>query len=491
MDDSRSAPTVASSQWQPVSRKSIDSMPPSLALFLWLVLLLALLYFDPAKDGKGSPALWVPLAWMFIVGSRLPSQWVGGQVGTLAEALEEGNPLDRTIFFLLILLAIGILLARSFKWGAFFARNIALMAFLSFALLSVLWSDFPFVSFRRWFRDLGHYLMVLVVVSDSRPLEAVRALLRRLCYLLIPLSVLLIKYYPQIGKQYSEWTGAAMFVGATTSKNMLGVLCLVSGIFFFWDTATRSSDHKTRRTSQIILVNIAFIAMTLWLLNLASSATSSVCLVIGCLMIAAAYSKSIKRHPAFLKVLIPASFFLYLILVFSFGMNAELVKEVGRDPTLTDRTILWKTLLDMHTNPLVGTGYESFWLGPRLRWVWQQFGLEVHESHNGYLEVYLNLGLIGLSLLVWFLISSYQNICRKLRPFSGLASLGLALWIILFFYNVSEAAFKVHLIWVTFLLGAIDSPQHAEEPVGSVAAFDGRHTERSPVLPSETWRPWR
>ena len=112
-------------------------MPPSLALLLWLIFLLALLRFDPAKDPETSLALWVPVIWMFILGTRLPSQWLGGQVGQVAQALEEGNPLDRSYLFVLILLAIGILMSRSFKWGDFFARNIALMAFLSFALVSV------------------------------------------------------------------------------------------------------------------------------------------------------------------------------------------------------------------------------------------------------------------------------------------------------------------------------------------------------------------
>ena len=132
---------------------------------------------------------------MFIVGSRNLSQWLDGQVGMSAQAFEEGNPLDRIISSALILLAIGILMSRSFKWGAFFARNLSLIAFVFFALVSVCWSDFPFVAFKRWFRDLGNYLVILVVLSDPRPLEAVRVVLRRLSYLLVPLSILLIKYY--------------------------------------------------------------------------------------------------------------------------------------------------------------------------------------------------------------------------------------------------------------------------------------------------------
>jgi len=283
-------------------------MPPSIALLVWFVLLVALLRFDPARQPGSSLALWVPLIWIFIVGSRLPSQWLGLQVGSANEALENGNPLDRTIFFLLIVLAIGVLVIRGFNWGGFFARNIFLMAFLFFALLSVLWSDFPFVSFKRWFRDLGNYLVILVVVSDPDPLEAARTLLRRFCYLLIPLSILLIKYFPYLARQYEVWSGNVTFVGAATSKNMLGAVCLISGIFFFWDTVARWSDRKERRNKWIIRLNAVFILMTLWLLNLSSSATSKVCLVIGCAVIITAYSGVMKRHPALLKVSIPTIF---------------------------------------------------------------------------------------------------------------------------------------------------------------------------------------
>ena len=87
-------------------------MPPFLALLLWLLMLLALLRFDPAGDKRTSAALWIPLTWLFILGTRLPSQWIGSQGSINAQALEEGNPLDRTIFFGLIVLCIGVLLAR-------------------------------------------------------------------------------------------------------------------------------------------------------------------------------------------------------------------------------------------------------------------------------------------------------------------------------------------------------------------------------------------
>jgi O-antigen ligase len=461
-------------------------MPPSLALLLWLVLLLLLLCFDPAKTPKTSAALWVPVIWLFIDMSRLPSQWLGVEGGEeAAQAFEEGNPLDRIIYSALIVLAVGILMRRSFKWGNFFGQNVALTAFLSFALLSVLWSDFPFITFKRWFRDLGNYLVILVPLSDPRPLEAVRAVLRRLCYVLIPLSVLLIRYYQKLSIHYSYWTGVPEYVGASTSKNTLGVLCLLSGLFFFWDTVTRWSDRKERRTKRIILVNVGFIIMSLWLLHMSNSATSRTCLMLGCLVIAAAHSKTVKRRPGVLTVGIPVGVCVYLVLSFVFGIdiNAEIAQALGRDPTLTGRTNIWSAVLSTHTNPLLGTGYESFWLGPRLLRVWALAG-GVNEAHNGYLEVYLNLGIVGLLLLAGFLISSYRTICRGLRAFSSQASLPLALWTILLFYNVTESAFGGGfwfsiLLGVTAVLGRIDwarrfpaeeassedSPSHLREAV--------------------------
>jgi exopolysaccharide production protein ExoQ len=467
-------------------------MPPSLALFLWLVFLVALLRFDPAKGPRTSIALWVPVIWMFILGTRLPSQWLGGQIGQAAQALEAGNPLDASINSVLILLAIGILISRSFKWADFFVRNLALTAFLSFALLSVLWSDFPFVAFKRWFRDIGNYVVILIAVADPNPLEAIRGVLRRLCYLVIPLSILLVKYYPQFSRQYDIWTGVSTDSGATTSKNMLGIVCLIGGLFFFWDIVTRWSDRRERRTKRIILVDIAFIAMTLWLLNIANSATSRVCLALGCLVIAAAHSKMFQRRPGFLKALIPAGCLLYLILALGFGLNGELAGAVGRDPTLHDRTKIWAILLAMHTNPLLGAGYESFWLGPRLQRVWQSGLGRLNEAHNGYLEVYLNLGMTGLFLLIAFLIASYRTICRRLRPFSSLASLALALWTILLFYSVSEVGFRSGLMWLTFLLGAITVPKRAENRRHSAATFDNAGVaEPIASFPLETTRQWR
>ena len=361
-------------------------MPPFLALILWVIFLVALLRFDPARIIKPSPALWVPLIWLFIVGSRLPAVWIGGQVAA-GGSLEDGNPVDRVIFLILILTAIGTLVSRSFQWGDFFVRNYALTAFLLLALVSVAWSDFPFISFKRWFRDLGHYLVILVVLSDRNPVAAIATVLRRLSFVLISLSVLLIKYFPEKGVSYDYWTGVATYCGATTSKYMLAIICLVSGLYFFWDTITRWPDRKRSRTKPVIYVNILFIGMVLWVLNLADGATCTVCLVIGCMVILVSDTSLARRNPGTLKVMIPVAVCALLFLLLGTNIKSVAAPAVGRDASFTDRTVLWTFLLGMKINPILGTGYESFWLGSRLAQITAAFpASRPIQAHNGYLR---------------------------------------------------------------------------------------------------------
>ena len=450
-------------------------MPPSVALLLWLSLLVGLLCLDPAREPRTSAALWVSIAWMFIISSRLPSQWFGGQVGSTLEALEDGNSIDRVVYSLLILLAIGILMTRSFNWSGFAVRNIALSGFLFFTLLSVLWSDFPLIAAKRWFRDLGNYLSILVILSDPCPFEALRTFFRRLCYLLVPLSVVIIKYFPATGIHYSFWTGAPEYVGVATSKNTLGFLCLMSGLFLVWDTVTRWPEQRQKITRRIFVVNFVLFLMTVWLLRLSNSATSELCLLVGCLSIVIVSSKWGRRHLNMIKILIPSSFFIYAVLAFGFGLNGELARGIGRDPTLTGRETIWNAVLSTNTNPLIGTGYQSFWLGPRLEQVWRIAG-PINEAHNGYLDTYLNLGMIGLMLVGLLLISAFKRICFNLEASPSLASLGSAFFLITLLYNITEASFTAPFLCVAILLettvvpGMRIAPRSTEKSAPSVAA---------------------
>jgi exopolysaccharide production protein ExoQ len=432
-------------------------MPPSVALFLYFLLLLGLLRYDPAKESRGDWARWVPSAWLLIVFSRLPSQWLGTTAASVAEAMEEGNELDRGVYALLMFLAIAILARRSLNWSALVSSNYVLALVLVFGLLSATWSDFPGIAIKRWIRDVGIYLIVLVTLTDSRPLAALDTVIRRVCYILVPLSVVLIKYYPGIGRGYDTWTGAAIYAGVSLNKNGLGGLCLVSGIFFFWDIVRRWPHRQDRSTKRTILVDIAFLVMTLWLLNLSKSATSLLCLAVGFFVIAAMHIRSIKTRPMWLKMAIPTSACVFLFLEYAVGITDFVIAALGRSSTLTDRTEVWAAVLPMNPNPLLGAGYESFWLGDRLQVLWTLFRWRPNQAHNGYLEVYLNLGLVGLLLVGVFLLTSYQRIWRPTNT-AAFASLSLAIWTIMVLYNVTEAAVFKGRLWAWLLMASVVVP---------------------------------
>ena len=90
-----------------------------------------------------------------------------------------------------------MLLRRRISWSTFVSANIWLVVFLGYAALSIFWSDYQFVAFKRWVKVLGHPIMVLIVATEPDPREAMKLLLKRAAYVLVPFSITLIKYYPE------------------------------------------------------------------------------------------------------------------------------------------------------------------------------------------------------------------------------------------------------------------------------------------------------
>jgi exopolysaccharide production protein ExoQ len=447
-------------------------VPPYLALLLWFALLVGLFWFDPAKEPKVSAALWVPLIFMFFMASRQPSQWLNWGVmdaAAVSDAVAGGNPIDRTVSSALFLLGIAILLSRSLPWDNLLQKNWALAAYLLYALMSVVWSDFPFPALKKWFRDLGNLVMVLVVISDSHPVEALSTLIRRVGYLLMPLSVILIKYFPNLAWQFDTWTGEASYCGAATSKNMLGILCLVCGIYYFWDTVVRWPQRRDKIQKRVIRVNVVLSYIAWWLLITCNSATSMACLIIGYVVILTAHSKAVQYHPRILSAAVPVVFLTYVLLFFGLGLGEAFAGAVGRT-SLSGRPEIWQLVLSQQTNPLLGTGYESFWLGPRLDAIWST-GWFINSAHNGYLEVYLNLGFVGVFLVLLFMAAVYRNVCRKLRPFSSTGSFSLAIWSAFAFHNTTEADFRTGVMWVVFVLTGFAVSGVGREKVGGERAL--------------------
>jgi len=141
--------------------------------------------------------------------------------------------------------------------------------------------------------------------------------------------------------------------------------------------------------------------------------------------------------------------------------GGNLVGTLGRNLTLTGRTAIWKQVVDMAGNPLFGTGFESFWLGDRLREMWRNNpGARLNEAHNGYLEVYLNLGWFGVTLLAVLIVTGYRNVIVALRRDRHVGGLKLAYFVAAVIYSLTEAGFRmVSPIWFFFLLATTAVPK--------------------------------
>jgi O-antigen ligase len=187
--------------------------------------------------------------------------------------------------------------------------------------------------------------------------------------------------------------------------------------------------------------------------------------------------RSVNKN--FIGTYLLAALVLLAIAEVTFGLSTHMSESLGRGSELSGRTVLWRELLGLHTNPILGTGFESFWLGKRLQQLKGLFFFIPNEAHNGYLEIYLTLGLIGLFLLVGLFVATFRKIRLELfRNFEwGRYRLGFLAALIV--YNWTEAAFKtLSPLWFVFYLIATDYPRihlaTAEAPVGVESPEESR-----------------
>ena len=459
--------------------------------------------FRLARDGRSqtSKALWLPVAWLSLGGSRMVSEWLQMAPPSTADQYLEGSPLDRNVVTSMLAIGVLVLVARRQRLQAFAAANWPIILFYLYCGVSIFWSDYPDVALKRWIKTLGDLVMVTIVVTEANPTAAIKRVITRTAFLLIPLSILLIKYYPDLGRAYESWTWRLVYVGVTQNKNSLGMICMVLGVGCWW-CLLQAFQSKNRYGWAIqignrdrwatMIAHGAVLAMSLWLLMIANSATSVVCLALGITVITLTSLIPIARQPAAVHFL-TGTLQLGLISALFLDLGAGLLSGLQRDSTLTGRTVLWDQVLRMTVDPLFGAGYESFWLGTRLEDLWKIWWWHPRQAHNGYLETYLNLGWTGIILLAVVVIVGYARAVGAVYRREDTGSLRLAFIVVAIGYNLTEAAFKMmHPVWIFFLFAILAVPKvrvnqpsvpkvRVRKPSGA-----GLRIRGTPAIPNET-----
>jgi len=164
----------------------------------------------------------------------------------------------------------------------------------------------------------------------------------------------------------------------------------------------------------------------------------------------------------------------------TFGVYEQLLGMLGRDITLTDRTMIWTDVIALQTNPLIGMGFESFWLGSRIETMWDKWWWRPNQAHNGYIETYLNLGFIGLSLLLILIVSAFRRIANDLETDYEFARYRMAMLFCIVAYNVTEAMFKgVAVTWLLFHIVVIAYPRTRTQAKPAEQSAPGKPAVRS------------
>jgi exopolysaccharide production protein ExoQ len=418
------------------------------------IAVIAWLFFMDRDEGfKPSLALWIPTLWLLINGSRAVSTWLHpGPTTSLAQQFSEGSPLDAAFYGILIVAGLVVLNLRARLVKQFLQENVPLLVFFGYCALSIAWSEYPFIALKRWSKSIGDVVMVMIILTDYYPLMAIKRVLARAAFVLLPVSVLFILCYPSLGSAYSPEDGVMIYFGVTTFKNLLGLVCMVLGLASMWSLICAYENRGLpSRTKHMIAHGVA-VSAAIWLIVRADSMTSLSCLFLaGAVMILVSQQWVIHRPGSVLAV-VSAAVGLPLFALFINTMGT-LVHSLGRNSTLTGRTSIWKAVLSMHTNPVIGTGFESFWLGNRLEAVWNMSVKGIQEAHNGYIELYLNLGYVGLFLLGWLIVSGYRNGVTALRREPNDGMLRLAYLTAILIFSMTEAGFRMLTpTWFAFLL---------------------------------------
>jgi O-antigen ligase len=378
--------------------------------------------------------MWIPTLWMLMIASRSLGAWFG-----ITENNDSGNMLDPVVLLSLSVMGIIVLARRRFDWAGTLRQHRWLLALLAYMLLSTLWSDITFIAIKRWVREMIVLVMALVITSEANPRQALASLLRRSAYVLIPFSLLLIKYYPALGRQYGRWSGIEMWTGVTSQKNGLGRLCMISVFFLVWELYKHWRERPPVAARYHAWADVSVILIALYLLDGANSSTSLATLLVG---VATFLSLSWFRK---LKLKVPQAGLLALVILFvGFGASAPFLggsnvatfsSSLGRDNTLTGRTDVWMALLPaMEQHPLLGYGFGSFWTDATRELY------EIPTAHNGYLDILLELGEAGLALYLVWLLSCARQLHRALDHDYEWASLAICFLLMGLVYNATESA---------------------------------------------------
>jgi len=307
------------------------------------------------------------------------------------------------------------------------SKNAACLSYMALVLVSVAWSVHPDLTIRR---GTGYILSILVAALLTVRFDAIeRMRILSASFAISAIgSVIFVAIRPEwaimnIDSLEGNWRGVF------PHKTSLG---LVMAVAVFTELYLLIADRGRPRWRFALLgLYLALVALSHSATGLSMSVAFAVSAGIHWLWI----RHRVLGQGALLVVGLNA-----LVLICFLWIDPELpFGLIGKDAGLTGRTELWDVVLDsIDERPLFGHGFQAMWgvddaLTIRANRLTGDWG--VKGSHNAYLEVCLELGLVGLFVLVSIIAAGLR---RGLRCCSGQAPrLG---WFSVTFFLVAAAS---------------------------------------------------
>ncbi|MCX7974602.1 MAG: O-antigen ligase family protein [Candidatus Aminicenantes bacterium] len=424
-------------------------MPPYLALIIVLSFISCVIYIEHKRAKNQSGAVWIVFLWI------LYSESKGlGTFFNIKTTVEAGSLPDRLFILALGIISLLILLKRQYSIYTILKLNGKATVILIYMLISILWSKYPAISFRRWGREAIAFIIASLLCSEKYPIKMLISALKKAIYSALPLSILLIKYFPEYGRSYRKLTGEVSWEGIASQKNGLVMICSLSILFLCWSLTQDLRNWKTLPSKFPVFIDVFFVMLAFYLMmgprrTLTYSATSFFALIVGLiffifLKMAIKYGISIEK-----KFMLIAIFIISIGIVMPFSGKIPikaLPKLLNRNETLTGRTEIWNSLIPYaNQNLLLGHGFGGFWTTALRNEI-------ASHAHNGYLNTILNLGLCGLLLFIIFILDFIKKSFKLLRSESQIAFFSLSLILVLIIRNISEVSLGEFSTYSTWLL---------------------------------------
>ena len=361
------------------------------------------------------------------------------------DAEETNTSLILALFFLNYLVTLFLLILRWKKVMQVMKKEKIIFLLVGIAVFSFVWSSLPKKTLTRGIAIVGTSLFGLYLASRYTIKEQLQ-LLGWMYGIAVVLSFIFIGALPQYGIMGGVHEGK--WRGIYNHKNTLGKV-IVPGVAVFLLLASNSKKYSW----------LFWMAFSLaFILLLRSGSTSS--LLNGVTLIAASISFRVFRWQENLMVpstIAIGSFGAIFYVVVSVATEA-ILKALGKDTTLTGRGDMWPYIFEMiGEKPILGYGYGAFWSGPDTPsfYIWRATGWTPPNSHNGYLDLWLQIGLIGLLIYIFgFLAVTLPKAfywLRTTKTSEGFWPLTYLTYI--FLANISETTLMIQndLFWVIYV----------------------------------------